>query len=157
VSRRRSKITAISLFTGILMAGSIAFAAWTATGSGSGYVKATSADDLTTVDVSATTVAQLYPGGTGDVKVRIANPNPYPVLVTAVEGSGAITSDMGAACDAATGVTFDDQTGLSITVAANGETPVTFADAASMSNASDTTCQDAVFTIPVTLTGRSDA
>ena len=27
----------------------------------------------------------LYPGGTGDVVVTIANPNPYPVTITAVQ------------------------------------------------------------------------
>ncbi len=27
----------------------------------------------------------LYPGGTGDVVVTIANPNPFPVTITAVQ------------------------------------------------------------------------
>jgi hypothetical protein len=151
------KLTAGTIVLGVALTASVAFAAWTATGSGAGYTKASTAQALTTVDVSATTSAQLYPGGTGDVKIRISNPNPYPVLVTSVVGSGTITSDNGAACDASTGVSFTDQTGQSISVAAGGTTNVTFTGAAAMSNASDNACQGAVFTIPVTLSGASNA
>jgi hypothetical protein len=156
-NRTTRKLTVGTLFVGVALASSIAFAAWTATGSGAGYSKATTAQVLTTVDVSASTSAQLYPGGTGDVIIRISNPNPYPVLVTGVARSGAITSDKGLACDAATGVTFTDQAGQTISVAAASTTNVTFTGAAAMSNASDNSCQGATFTIPVTLSGRSDA
>ncbi|MGZ5343264.1 MAG: hypothetical protein ACXWF5_01100, partial [Actinomycetota bacterium] len=82
------KFTVGALFAGAMLAGSIAFAAWTASGTGSGYAKATNAQALTTVDVSATTAATLYPGATGNVKIEISNPNPYPVTVTDVVGSG---------------------------------------------------------------------
>jgi len=151
------KLTIGTLFAGAMLAGSIAFAAWTATGSGSGYARADTAQALTTVDVSASTAATLYPGATGDVVVRISNPNPYPVLVTDVAGSGVIDSDTTAACDASTGVTFTDQTGLSVSVPAGGASTVTLSGSAQMDNSSHTTCQGAVFTIPVTLSGLSDA
>jgi hypothetical protein len=136
----------------------LVYAAWTASGTGSGYAKAQQAQALTTVDVSATTPATLYPGATGNVLIRISNPNPYPVEVTDVTGNGAITPDAGhAAGCTTTGVTFTDQTGLAIDVPANGETETTLNNAASMSNASSNGCQGATFTIPVTLTGASDA
>jgi hypothetical protein len=151
------KLTTGALFAGAMLAGSIAFAAWTATGSGSGYAKATNAQALTTVDVSASTVATLYPGATGDVLLRISNPNPYPVTVTDVAGAGAIDSDTTPACDASTGVTFTDQSGLSVDVPAGGASTVTLSGSVEMDNSSDTTCQGAVFTIPVTLSGVSDA
>jgi hypothetical protein len=151
------KLTIGALFAGAMLAGSIAFAAWTATGSGSGYAKADVAQALTTVDVSASTAATLYPGATGDVLVRISNPNPYPVIVTDVAGSGVIDSDTTAACDAATGVTFSDQTGLNVAVPAGGATTVTLSGSAQMDNSSHNTCQGAVFTIPVTLSGLSNA
>ena len=131
-------------------------AAWTATGSGSGSAKATTAQALSTVDVSATTTPQLYPGGTGDVKITIHNPNPYPVQVTNINGNGAITSDKGAACDASTGVTYTDQSGT-FDVPASGDASFTLAGAVAMSNASDNSCQGAVFTIPVSLSGASNA
>ncbi len=153
---RLKKFTVVSVFVGLMAASTIAFAAWTATGTGSGYAKATSAQALTTVDVSASTVAQLYPGGSGDVKIRINNPNPYPVRVTAINGNGTITSDKGAACDAATGVTYTNQTGT-WDVAANTATTFTLSGSVAMSNASDTTCQGAIFTSPVSRQGASNA
>ena len=45
--------------------------------------------------------------------LTVTNPNDYPVTLTGVSGDGAITSNAGAACNSATGVTFTDQTGLS--------------------------------------------
>jgi hypothetical protein len=137
----------------------VAWAAWTANGTGNGYAKATTAQALTTSDASASTTAQLYPGGSGDVKVTINNPNAYPVTVTSISnGSGSITADSAhatAGCST-TGVTFANQTG-SWSVAANGSSTVTLTGAASMSNASDNACQGATFTIPVSLTGASSA
>ena len=137
----------------------LVYAAWTATGGGAGYAKAQNAQALTTVDVSATTPATLYPGASGNVLIRIKNPNPYPVQVTSITGTGAITPDAGhAAGCTTTGVTFTDQTGLTINVPANGgETETTLNNAAQMSNASSNGCQGATFTIPVSLSGASNA
>src|SRR5262249_53921614 len=134
----------------------------TAGGSGSGYAKATPAQQLTTVDVSASTTATLYPGANGDLLLKVSNPNPYPVKVTDVAGSGAITADSGhSTCgsDAGhpTGVSFTDQHSLSILVAANSSTQTTLSATVAMSNASDNSCQGATFTVPVTLTGASNA
>jgi hypothetical protein len=141
----------------ILAAGAgIAVAAWNASGSGSGYAKAGTSVALTTVDVSATVTASLYPGATGDVVVKIANPNSYPVTVTAVAGSGAITASGGAGTCTTTGVTFTDQTGLSLAVpAGSAGTSFTLTGSAAMSNASQDGCRNAVFTVPVSLTGAS--
>jgi hypothetical protein len=142
----------------VVLAASVAFAAWTATGSGNGYAQAKTAQLLSTVDVSASTVAQLYPGGTGDVKISMVNPNDYPVRVTTITRNAAITSDKGSACDASTGVTFDNQTLLTLDVPAHSlGTPFTLTGAAHMSNASDNSCQGAIFTIPVDLAGASNA
>ena len=149
------RITAASLLFGIMAVASVAYAAWTASGSGQGYAKAGTALGLTTVDVSASTTATLYPSGTGNVLLRINNPNPYPVQVTSVSGSGTVTSDKGAACDASTGVSFTNQTGLTLNVPAGSAATFTLTGAAAMSNASDNSCQGAVFTIPVSLSGAS--
>ncbi len=92
-SRWYRRITAGSILFGIILVSSVAYAAWTASGGGQGYAKAGTAQALTTVDVSATTTATLYPSGTGDVFLKINNPNPYPVTVASVTGSGAVTSD----------------------------------------------------------------
>jgi hypothetical protein len=158
LSRRGRLIAAGLALLGLCIAG-LVYAAWTATGGGSGYARADTAEALTTVDVSATTSATLYPGADGDVSIEISNPNPYPVDVT---GDGTITADAGhSTCgsDAGhpTGVTFTDQTGQTISVAANDSTQTTLTNAAHMSNASDDSCQGATFTIPVSLSGQSDA
>ena len=141
----------------------LVYAAWTTNGSGSGYAKAGTAQTLSTVDVSASTAATLYPGVTGDVLIKISNPNPYSVTVTGVALNGTnadIVPDASHSSCTTTGVSFADQTGLSISVPAksggvNGTTQATLSGAASMSNASVNGCQGAVFTIPVTLTGAS--
>ncbi len=155
--KRSNKITAAVVLTGVMLVSSIAYAAWTATGAGSGYAKASTAQALTTVDVSASTSATLYPGATGDVSLRINNPNPYPVRVTTVTGSGTIDSDSTAACDASTGVTFTNQSGLTLNVPASSAQTFVLSGSVAMANASHTDCQGAVFTIPVTLTGASNA
>ena len=135
----------------------LVYAAWTSSGTGSGYAKAKSAQNLTTVDVSASTTATLYPGADGDVLIKISNPNQYPVRVTSVTGNGAVTADSGHAGCVTTGVTFTNQTGQTIDVPAGGTTQATLTNAAHMSNASDDGCQGATFTIPVSLTGASNA
>ncbi len=135
----------------------LAYAAWTTSGSGSGTAKAKNAQALTTVDVSATTTATLYPGATGDVLLKTSNPNDYPVRVTDVKGNGAITATGGSGTCTTTGVTFTDQTGKSIDIPAKGSTEATMTGAAAMSNLSEDGCQGATFTIPVSLSGTSNA
>jgi hypothetical protein len=135
----------------------LVYAAWTTSGSGSGYAKAGSAEALSTVDVSASTTATLYPGADGDVLIKVHNPNPYPVRVTAISGNGAITADSGHATCVTTGVTFTDQSGLTFDIAANADAQTTLSGSAHMSSASDNGCQSATFTIPVSLTGASNA
>lgn len=141
---------ALVTFAGI----GLAWAAWTAGGTGSGSAKAGTATALTTSDASASVVNLLYPSGSADVAVTINNPNPYAVTVSSVTGDGTITSG-NATCDASNGVTFTDQTGLSIVVPANGNKTTVFANAASMSNASVDACQGQTFTIPVSISGAS--
>ena len=142
----------------VLVLSSIVFAAWSTNGSGTGYAKAGTASSLVIGDASASTTADLYPGATGSVKLMVTNNNSFPVRVTAVtKQAGAITSDKGAACNASTGVTFTNQSGLTLDVAANATQTFTLANAVSMTNASDNTCQGAVFSIPVDVTGISNA
>src|SRR5437764_5896826 len=90
----------------------LVYAAWTTNGTGSGYAKAGTAQSLSTVDVSASTTATLYPGVSGDVLIKFDNPNPYAVTVTAVSLNGTnanITPDAGHAGCTTTGVSFTNQ------------------------------------------------
>src|SRR5918912_1455613 len=92
----------------------LVYAAWTTNGTGDAYAKAGTAAAISTVDVSASTNATLYPGVTGDVLIKLDNPNTYPVTVTAISGSGTITADAGHSGCTTTGVTFTSQTGLTL-------------------------------------------
>jgi hypothetical protein len=140
-----------ALLTAALTLGSWAVGSST----GNGYAKAITAQSVTLSDASASTTAQLYPGGTGDLVVKVTNPNTFGVTVTSVAGAGTITSDKGAACNAATGVTFTNTSGLTQAVAAGATVTFSLVGKVAMSNASDNTCQGAIFTVPVTLTATS--
>lgn len=156
----KRNIVAASMTLIVMVAVGFVYAAWTTSGSGSGYAKAGTSQALTTVDVSATTTASLYPGQSGSVKLEINNPNPYNVRVTAVADSGTIAADSAhdtAGCtSAAHGVTFNDQTGQTLDINASSSATFTLSGAASMAASSHNACQGATFTIPVTLTGVSN-
>ena len=152
---------AVGVLAVTMAAVGLVYAAWTTNGSGNAYAKAGTAAAISTVDVSASTTATLYPGVSGAVLIKLDNPNPYPVTVTAITGSGTITADAGHSGCTTTGVTFNNQTGLTLSVPAksggvDGVLQTSLTGAASMSNASVDGCQGAVFSIPVTLTAQSN-
>jgi hypothetical protein len=155
--RKRTLVIALLvLLLGVVAVG-VGLGAWSLGGTGNGSAKASTASNITLADASAFTTADLYPGATGNLKLRATNPNSFPVRITAVSGNGTITSDKGAACDASTGVTFSNQTGLTLDLAAGQTATLTVANAVSMSNSSDNSCQGATFTVPVSVTAVSNA
>ena len=163
--QRKWKLIVAGASLAVVSAAALVFAAWTTSGTGHSYAKAGSSQDLATVDVSAATGATLYPGATGDVLIKLSNPNPFPVRVTSVtlRGTNAdIAPDAGHSGCSPTGVSFTDKTGLAIDVpaktnGADGTTQATLSGAVSMSNASVDACQGATFSIPVTISGASHA
>lgn len=135
-----------------------AIAAWSTSGSGNASAKAASASALTLADASASTSGDLYPGGSGALKLKLSNPNNFPVRITAVQltSGGSITSSIAACNTAGHGVTLTTQTGLSVDLAANASNEVvSLAGAVQMSSSSGNACQSAVFTIPVDVTAAS--
>ncbi len=150
--RTGRKVAVLAAGAVVALAASAAFAAWTVSGGGTGTASATSAQNLTTS--VATTTAALYPGVTGaDLYLTVNNPNPFPVTITSVNANGAATADAGHPTCVTTGVT-STTTAVSKVVPAGGSTSFTVPSVA-MSNASDTGCQGATFTIPVTFTATS--
>jgi hypothetical protein len=150
VSSRTRLAAALALIV-VLIAGGVTLGSW-AVGSdpGNGYAKAVSGTNLTLSDASASTTGQLYPGGTGDVKVTVHNPNPFGVTITSVAGTGGpVTSDQ-AGCNAAS-VTYTDQSSLSLSLGAGATQTFTLTGAAAMSSSANQSCEGAVFAIPVTL------
>src|SRR5688572_12667193 len=160
----RRTVRALAATSTALIVSAAVFAAWLSSGSGSAYSKAGSSQALSTLDASASTSATLYPGVSGDVTLTISNPNPFAVRVTSVSLNGNnsdITADSGHASCSPTGVSFSNQTGLSIDVPAksggtNGTATATLSAAASMSSTSADACQGATFAIPVNMSGASN-
>jgi hypothetical protein len=140
----------------VVATAAVTFGSWSVGSSaGGGYSKAVTAQNLTLSDASASTTAQLYPGGTGDLTIKVTNPNSFAVTITSVSGAGAITSDKGTACTTTTGVSFTNTSSLTQAVGASATVTFTLANKVAMSNASDNTCQGAIFTVPITVAATS--
>ena len=140
----------------------IAFANWTATGTGSGTAKAVTADISAITTDPTGAVEDLYPGVTdGDLYFKITNPNPYAVSFDKYTLAAITMQDGSGACSTATGnvsVPTTQQTlasGSEITVPANTTTAVSrsIADVVSMSSSAANECQGDAFGIAITLTG----
>src|SRR6516165_9720597 len=178
-----------SAVCGILLAGVGAYAAtnWLVglNSGSSGEGQSAPISNLTISAVASPSATNLmYPGGTGDVVVTIANPNPYPVTITAVQlptnttyAGGYTTSALStpqAGCLASTpsGVVWNFSSGTSgsshtltspLTVAASGQSgnplTVTFTNDASMTLTAPAACANTYFSMPsmtgVTATGGS--
>lgn len=151
----------VVLGTFVVLSSGVAAAYWTAGGSGSGSVSAGTASPLTTVVATASTTSLLYPSGpAADLSLTVRNPNPYPFSVTGVSANGAITAAGGIGTCVTTGVSLTAPTaGLPFAVPAraggtDGSITVSLTAAAQMTAASENGCQEATFTVPVTLTGQ---
>jgi hypothetical protein len=147
---RKKKVVAIALGTTLALGGGAAWALWSASGSGAGRATALTAQSITATAVTGT--ASLYPGATdGDLFFTLTNPNPYPVLLTAMTPGTITTSNP--AC-AISNVSVIGATGLTLNVAA-GATSGTLSinNVVSMVAAAPDACQGVSFTINMTLTG----
>ena len=156
IAADRARLCLALAAVAVLLTAALTFGSWAVGSSaGNGYSKAVTAQNVTLSDASASTTAQLYPGGTGDLVIKVTNPNVFTVTVTSVTGAGTITSDKGAACNASTGVTFTNATGLSQAVPAGQTVTFSVAGKVAMSTASDNSCQGALFTVPVSVVATS--
>ena len=157
--RMRKRTAVVLAGVTVLAAAALAAAAWVTSTSGNGYSKAATASPLTLSDASASTTGQLYPGGSGDLKLKVSNPNSFPVRITAVSltSGGTITSDTSGCTALNDAVTFTNQTGLTLDLAGNASgTVFTLANAVQMGSTSANACQGAVFTIPIDVTAASN-
>ncbi len=129
-----------------------AFAFWSASGAGSTDTHAATMA-LTVNALSGTDLptGTLLPGRVADAVVSVTNPNAYPMQVERVVARGPVTADNGCA---PTGVSFADQSGLSVSVGPGATLLVHLDDAVSMDATSAAACQGAAFAIPVTVVVR---
>jgi hypothetical protein len=165
-SRKRAAVAVAGTLVAIAMAAA-AFAYWTTTGTGPGQAQAATVSNLAITAVATPSpVNQLYPGSTGDVVLQIANPNVFPVTITAVSLPSATSYATGYANSNLTGAIAGCTTSgataslvawnyasnsnphtlsTSLTVAANGTLTVTMTNDAAMGTGSPTACEGAYF------------
>ena len=160
MNRKRLVRTAVSAAAGLMIAGTVAYAAWTVNGSGTGSALATSAVNLTLAPGAPS--GALFPTGSADVATSVANSNPFPVHVSSIaldtgQGSSGFDVDGGhSGCNLGS---------LSFTTATNGSSgwdipagssvDVDAASAIAMSGAANDSCQGATFTVYLTATAAS--
>lgn len=169
--KHRGKI--VAGIVGTLLAGSAGFAAsnWFVgvNAGSSGESKSTTINNLTITAIAfPATGSQLYPGASGDVVVKVSNPNAFPVTITDVQlpanttyAAGYTDSALSAAnagCTAtSSGVSWAFATAAAgsshalaspLTVAPGGNLSVTLTGAAVMSASAPAACAGTYFSMP---------
>ncbi len=150
------RATIATVAVGALLTAGVAYAAWTATGSGSGAAKAGAATDV--VVTPGTPTAFLYPSGTSDVAVTVTNNNPFPVTVTALNldasfgTSGYTASDP--LCNTSS-LTYTNQSANQVIAGNGGSFSFELADAIAMDNSANDNCQNDAFQIGITAVAAS--
>lgn len=151
-----SRILTVALAALLTAGGGAAWAHWSTAGAGSASATTRTFETVAVVAMGAGDApdSTLVPGGTADVILRADNPNDFAATVFSVAPSGPVTADPGHAGCTVTGVSFTAPS-APITPAIElppGETLIHLQDAASMDATSQSACQGATFSIPVTLT-----
>jgi hypothetical protein len=144
---------AAGIITAVVGSG-VAYSYWTSKASGTGSAAIGTAQNLTNdASVAASTTSKLYPGGpASDVVTKVNNPNAFAVTVTAATFGTVSVSGASGTCTT-TGLTFSAPTsGLPVTIPANGSATITLAGAATMGTTADSGCQNATFTVNLSLT-----
>lgn len=132
-----------------------AYAYFATPGSGSTATTAGSPSPVTVLHSTGTVTNGLFPGGTGDLRLTLNNPNNDQVTITSVSGNGAVTGSGGVGSCSSTGVSVTPGlTGLTVAVAPGNPVSVVIPGAASMNASSDDGCEGATFSIPVNITVR---
>jgi hypothetical protein len=141
------RIVGVVFAIGALMAGTVAFAAWTSNGTGIGTATAGSAKNLT---ISVSNVSGLYPTGTFNVPFTVTNPNAYAVALSKVQLQSVTVDKAGCTAGVVTGADLVDTD-----VIPAGGTSASRNLSISMSNAAEDACQGAVFTLTLKALGAS--
>jgi hypothetical protein len=123
---RKSFIAGGAAVSAAMLGGGLAFALWSASGTGTGSALAYTAQPVTINAVAlSSSAASLFPGGPpGNVYFTVNNPNPYPVKITNIAW-GTPTSANPAACPSSV-ISVDagaPTSGFALTIPANGTSP----------------------------------
>jgi predicted transcriptional regulator len=143
--RKTQKIAIVGGTVGILLAGGVAYAAWTSTGSGSGTATAGSASGLT---VHVTAATNLKPSETKTMNITVDNGNTYAVNLDSLTYNPGDSSVSGApgACTLNDLSTVQSLPSITDRIAGNG-TSAPHTVNVTMSADAANGCQGAVFTL----------
>lgn len=160
LDRRGKVILSVAAAAAVLVNAGAAWAYWMLDGEGTGVAVAGSVVELTLTGRSDDS-RPLYPGGTTNLTVTVTNQNDFPVKITSVApGDKAVTADSAhreAGCRTTGVVVAQKVIPVSWEVPKNTIGVFTVPDGVRMTNSSDSACQGATFTIPVTANGVSNA
>ena len=149
---RRIRLTTSLAAAAVLAGAGVAAATWSASGTAAGSA-GTGTMTVTAAALSGETPdSALYPGGTADAIVKLANPNAFDVHVVAIAATG--TAQAGNGCGP-TGVTFTSPAGYSdpqFSLAAGQSAVLHLTGALAMDTTSSNACQGQTFSLPVTVT-----
>lgn len=153
----KKRWVAAGVAVGSLAAGAgVAYAAWTASGSGSGAARALTAQAVTVNPVApGAPGAGLYPGGPASwVYFSVSNPNPYAITGTHLSWGTPVSNDP-ADCPSSN-VTLDANapTNVTLPIPANGTSGAfQVFNVLDMAHSAPDGCQGVSFTVSVTVTG----
>jgi hypothetical protein len=160
LDRRGKVILSVAAAAAVLVNAGAAWAYWMVNGEGTGVAVAGTAVELTLTGKSDDS-KPLYPGGTTNLTVTVANQNDFPIKITTVSpGDKDVTADAAhrnAGCRTTGVVVAKDVIAVSWEVPKNTIGVFTVPDGVRMTNSSDSACQGATFTIPVRANGVSNA
>ncbi len=149
----KTKVAAAGLAIGLVGGAGIAYAAWSASGTGNGAAQAITANAITVN--AGTAVADLYPGGpAGAVKLVVSNPNPYAVTLTGASYGTPVSLNTGACASSNIAVDASAPTTVNVALAANAtNVAVSIPGVLDLDHGAGNGCQGVGFTVPVTLSG----
>jgi hypothetical protein len=155
---KRFIIGGAAALAAVLIGGGVAFATWSASGSGTGSALAYTEQTVTLNAVALPAGdASLYPGGpAGSVYFTVTNPNPYAVKITNIAWGTPVSGNPSACASSLISVdTNAPVSGLSITVPADGTSAALQVNGVlDLSSSAGDTCQGNGFTVPMTVTGQ---
>ena len=154
MQKNTKRIVAVAASLALVSGVGVAYAAWTANGTGTGEAASRAGQDL--VVTPALTTDTLYPTGTSDVGVNIDNPNEYAVHVSSLTLTSTGITASNEDCNVST-VTYttQDNGGDGWTIAGGDDVTLDLADAVAMSNDANDDCQSNTFTVNLQATGLS--